>query len=146
MPLQQRTANVIWEGDLRGTGTVTVGTGALPMFPVTFASRAESANGKTSPEELIAAAHASCYAMAFSNTLAKAGHTPQMLDVRAVCSLDRVDGGLAITGMELTVRGKVTGINAAQFNELAQDAGKNCPVSKALRNNVPITVNTSLES
>ncbi len=145
MPLQQRNANVVWEGDLRGNGTVTVGTGALPAFPVTFASRAESANGKTSPEELLAAAHAACYSMAFSNTLAKAGHTPQRLDVRAVCSLDRVDGALAITGMELTVRGKVPGIDAARFDELAQDAGKNCPVSKALRNNVPITVHTTLD-
>lgn len=144
MPLQQRTANVIWEGDLRGTGTVTMGTGALPTFPVTFASRAESANGKTSPEELIAAAHAACYAMAFSNALAKAGHAPQMLDVRATCSLDRVEGGLAITSMDLTVRGKVPGIDAGKFNELAQDAGKNCPVSKALHNNVKIDVHTSL--
>ncbi len=147
MPMQERQANVVWQGDLlKGQGTVRVNSGAFGPLPVTFAARAESAGGKTSPEELIAAAHAVCFSMAFSNTLAKAGNPPQELDVQAVCALDRVEGGLKITTMNLTVRGKVPGLDQKRFEELAQDAGKNCPVSQALKNNVQIHVQAQLES
>ncbi len=147
MPLQQRRAEVVWNGDLlKGNGTVRVGSGAFPELPVTFAARTESSDGKTSPEELIAAAHATCFAMAFSNTLAKAGASPQRLDVTAVCSLDKPpEGGLKITMMNIDVRGRVPGLDQARFEDMAKQAGKNCPVSMALANNVDIRVNAKLE-
>lgn len=145
MALAERRAEVTWTGTLReGNGTLSAGSGALNNMPVTWASRTEQPGGKTSPEELIASAHAACYAMAFSNTLAQAGKPPEQLDVTAVCSLDRTDTGLKISTMTLEVRGKVPGITADQFSELAQKAELGCPVSNALRNNVQISVNAQL--
>ncbi|MBI4788621.1 MAG: OsmC family peroxiredoxin [Chloroflexi bacterium] len=145
MALQQRQAQVVWMGDLKGNGTISVGSGALGELPVTFAARTEKADGKTSPEELIAAAHATCYAMAFSNTLAKAGAPPERLDIKATCSLDRKpEGGLKITSMELQVVGRVPGLDQPRFEELAREGEKGCPVSNALRNNVEIRLNARL--
>jgi osmotically inducible protein OsmC len=144
--MNQRRANVTWKGNLiEGSGTLRVGSNAFPEQKVTFSARSEGQEG-TTPEELIAGAHATCYAMAFSNTLKQAGNPPEQLDVTAVCSLDRVDGALKITEMELTVKGVVPGIEAAQFEELARTAETRCPVSNALRNNVEIKVNASLAS
>jgi len=146
MALAERRASVTWKGNLtQGTGTITSGSGALTDLAVTWASRTERSDGKTSPEELIASAHAACYSMAFSNTLTQAGHTPEQLSVTAVCSLDRVESGLKITTMQLDVRGKVPGIDQATFVDLAQKAELGCPVSNALRNNVAITVTAQLE-
>lgn len=145
MALAERRAEVIWQGTLtQGTGTVNTGSGALSQLPVTFAARTERPDGKTSPEELIAAAHATCYAMAFSNTLTQSGKPPQQLTVTAVCSLDRTDTGLKITTMTLDVRGVVPGITQASFEEAARKAEMGCPVSNALRGNVAITVNATL--
>lgn len=147
MPLAQRRAEVIWEGNLiQGSGRITTGTGVLKDVPVTWAARTERPNGKTSPEELIAAAHAACYAMAFSNTLAKEGHQPTRLHINAVCTLDRVEGGVKITGMDLQVSGVVPGLDQAAFAQLADVAEKGCPVSNALRNNVEIRVQAKIES
>ena len=98
----------------------------------------------TSPEELIAAAHATCYAMAFSNTLATNGGTPKRLEVSALCTLDRIEGALVITTMDLTVRGSVDGLDAAKFQELANMAKERCPVSKALKGNVQINLTATL--
>ena len=145
MPLQQRQATITWEGDLKGKGRIRSGTGAFPEMPVTFSARTENANGMTSPEELLAAAHATCYAMAFSNTLAKAGSPPQVLNVQAVCSLERTESGLKISMMDLNVRGKVPGLDQAKFQQLAEQGEKNCPVSNALRNNVTVNVHATLE-
>jgi len=146
MALAERRAEVVWEGNLtQGSGRVHVGSGAVGDLPVTFASRTERADGKTSPEELIAAAHATCFAMAFSNTLNTAGSPPEKLTVDAVCALDRVEGGLKITTMNLDVRGRVPGIDAAKFEELAHKAEQGCPVSGALRNNVRINLTAHLE-
>lgn len=144
MPMMQRTADVVWEGDLRGEGRLRVESSAFPELPVTFAARTETAGGKTSPEELIAAAHATCYAMAFSNTLAQQATAPERLEVSAVCSLDRVEGALKITGVDLTARGKVAGIDQRRFDELAQIAEQRCPVSNALRGNVEIRLHAEL--
>ncbi len=145
MPLQQREANVVWTGDLvKGNGTIKAGSGAIPELPVTFAARTEASGGKTSPEELLAAAHASCFAMALSNTLAKGGNPPQRLEIKATCSLDRVEGGLKITTMQLDVVGEVKGMQQAQFEAAARDAGQNCPVSKALHGNLDIRVQACL--
>ncbi|MHB1134272.1 MAG: OsmC family peroxiredoxin [Chloroflexota bacterium] len=147
MPLQQRRAEVTWEGNLtKGAGRVSAGTGVLKDSPVTWASRTERSDGKTSPEELIAAAHASCYAMAFSNTLDKAGHPPTRLHITATCSLEKIEGGIKIDAMDLDVTGVVPGIDQATFARLAVEGEKGCPVSNALRNNVTIRVNANLEN
>ena len=141
----ERTAHVVWEGDLmKGSGTFTGGSGALEEMPVTFASRVQQPEGKTSPEELIASAHATCYAMALSNTLSDAGSPPDRLEVDAVCTLD--DGALKITTVNLDVRGTVSGLDQDGFEEAARNAEQVCPVSNALRNNVDIQLNASLES
>jgi lipoyl-dependent peroxiredoxin len=147
MAKAERRADVVWTGDLiKGSGTVEVGSGALGKFPVTWTSRTERSDGKTSPEELIAAAHAACYAMAFSNTLAKAGHAPERLNVTAVCTLDQVNGKFTITTVDLAVRGMVPGLDQPGFEEAARTAEAGCPVSNALRNNVKITVRAQLET
>ncbi len=141
----QRSAYVVWEKDLsKGAGTVTVGSGALRQFPVTWASRTEDSGGKTSPEELLAAAHASCYAMALSATLARRGTPPERLDVTAVCSFERVGDGWKVTTSELNVKGRVPGLNKTMFNEAARAAEKSCPISNAIRNNVEIKLSASL--
>lgn len=147
MPTAQRRANVVWEGNLvQGTGLITTGTGVLREMPVTWASRTERPNGKTSPEELIAAANAACFSMALSHALTQAGHVPTRLDVSAVCTLDRVEGGLKITNMDIEVRGQVPGVDQETFARLAKEASIGCPVSKALRNNVEISVSARLEA
>lgn len=142
-PLAERRAEVVWQGNLlQGNGILSVGSGVLQGQQVTWASRTERPNGKTSPEELIAAAHAACYAMALSHTLAQQGHQPERLTVSAVCTLDQPP---KITTMELRVRGRVPGIDAATFQAAAMEAEKGCPVSNALRNNVDIRVTAELE-
>jgi osmotically inducible protein OsmC len=145
MAVAERRAQVTWEGNLtQGSGKVTVGSGALGELPVTWAARTERPDGKTSPEELIAAAHAACYAMAFSNTLNTGGTPPQRLDVRAVCSLDRVEGKMKITTIDLQVTGTVSGLDQAGFEDAARKAEQGCPVSNALRNNVEIRLTAQL--
>ena len=144
----ERRAEVEWHGSLiQGSGTiVSVGSGAIGNLPVTWASRTERSDGKTSPEELLAAAHAACFAMAFSNGLAQAGTTAERLHVTATCTFEQVEGGFKVSTMVLDVRGKVPGLDQAGFEKAAQQAGEGCPVSNALRNNVAITVNAHLES
>lgn len=112
---------------------------------MTWASRIERPDGQTSPEELIAAAYAGCYAMALALTLAEGGTPPERLRVGAVCTLEEVDGKPKITTMELDVHGKVANLDAARFARAAQQAEQLCPVSNALRNNVSIQLKTSLE-
>ncbi len=144
MAVMERSASIVWEGDIKGTGTLKSGSSAFPDLTVTFGARTEQAGGMTSPEELIAAAHATCYAMAFSNTLATNGGTPKRLEVSALCTLDRIEGALVITTMDLTVRGSVDGLDAAKFQELANMAKERCPVSKALKGNVQINLTATL--
>lgn len=143
-----RSAQVEWEGSLmQGSGKIVeVGSGAIGQLPVTWASRTERSDGKTSPEELIAAAHAACYAMAFSHTLAQAGTPADRLVVNASCTFEQVAGGFKITTMDLDVKGKVPGLDEAGFEEAARQAEQGCPVSNALRNNVEIRLNAQLES
>ena len=136
-----RTANAHWEGSLfEGSGRVSLDSSDLGVFDVTWASRAEDPNGRTSPEELIAAAHASCFNMALSNGLAGQGSAPTALDTRADVTFQPGEG---ITGIHLTVRGQVAGMSAADFEAAAQDAKANCPVSQALRA-TPITLDAAL--
>jgi osmotically inducible protein OsmC len=136
-----RTARAHWEGSLfEGAGQVTLESSGLGTYDVTWPARTEEPNGKTSPEELIAAAHSACYCMAFSNGLAKAGTPPQALDVKADVTFVPGEG---ITGIHLTVSGKVDGMSADDFKAAAEDAKENCPVSQALKA-TPITMEASL--
>jgi osmotically inducible protein OsmC len=146
MAMATRTAVVSWQGDLSGSGDVTLeSSGVLKASPVTWASRAEAPEGRTSPEELLAAAHATCYTMSFSNYLGKEGGTPpESLQVRAECDLDRVDGGLKITTMRLQVRGVVPGLDDAGFRKFAEEAKENCPMSGAIKGNVDIELDAHL--
>jgi osmotically inducible protein OsmC len=148
MAVAERRAEVTWQGNLtQGQGVASLSSsGVLTDTPVTWAARTERSDGKTSPEELIAAAHASCFAMAFSNTLDKAGSPPERLHVTAVCALDRVDGKMKIVSMDLNVQGVVLGKTQAEFAELAKTAEQGCPVSNALRGNVEIRLTATLES
>ena len=148
MAMAERRASVVWEGTLReGSGVLTAeSSGVLERTPVTWASRTEEADGRTSPEELLAAAHASCFSMALSGALTRR-HTPaERLEVTATCSLDRIEGALKVTRMHLSVRGKVSGIDAAIFREAAEGAKRDCPVSGALAGNVEISLEAELET
>ena len=142
-----RTARTGWTGSLeQGVGKVELTSSKLATYEVSFPKRAaDDAGGATSPEELIAAAHSSCYAMQLSALVAQAGGTPQALDVQADVSLGPDPaGGFKLTGIKLTVRGEVDGLNAEQFLQAAEQAKAGCPVSKALTG-VDITLDAALE-
>ena len=125
-----RRAHTRWEGSLTdGAGEVVLDSSGLGTYDVTWAARTEEPEGRTSPEELIAAAHSACFSMALSNVLAKAGHAPERLDTSAEVGFQPGEG---ITGVHLTVRATVPGMSPADFEASAQDAKVNCPVSKAL--------------
>ena len=143
-----RTARTAWNGSLEtGGGQVELTSSKLGTYDVSFPKRAaEEANGSTSPEELLAAAHSSCYAMQFSAILGSLGATVEALDVAADVTLGADPaGGFKLTGITLTVRGEVTGIDAAAFAGAAQTAKETCPLSKALTG-VEITLDAALES
>jgi len=139
-------AQATWQGDLlTGSGIIeTVSSGAFAGLPVSWASRTEAHNGRTSPEELIAAAHAACFSMALSSRLAKNSTPAVRLDVKAVGTFDKTDAGWKIAKSALTVRGDVPGIDAATFVALAADAKDGCPVSGALKGNVELSVEAAL--
>ena len=142
-----RRAEVTWDGDLvSGSGTVSaVSSGAFSDLPVSWSARTESSDGKTSPEELVAAAHASCYAMAFSGRLARFGTPPERLSVSAEVTFDKLDAGWKVTASALTVRGVVPGISAEDFASEAAAAKDGCPISVALTGNVELSVDAALE-
>ena len=145
MALNKDRANAVWEGSVaEGGGRVTVASGAFPEQPITLKRRTEGGRGTTSPEELIAAAHAACYSMALAAALSRNETPPERLEVSAEVSLDRVESGLKITGVELSVRGTVRGVDRTAFQELARTAEQNCPVSNALRGSVEIRLQAEL--
>ncbi len=142
----KRTAQAVWEGDLlRGHGTVKGTSGALGEVGVSWASRTEAPAGKTSPEELLAAAHAACFSMALSAGLGRLQKPPLRLVVSATATFDKVGDGWKVTTMELDVTGKVPGMTAAEFETAAKAAGEGCPVSGALKGNVLVTVRAKLD-
>jgi lipoyl-dependent peroxiredoxin len=146
MAIAERSTTTVWEGNLpKGKGTLNGASGALSDLGVSWASRTERSNGQTSPEELIAAAHSSCFSMALSNELSQGGYDPQQLDVTAKVTLDEKDGAPTVTTSELTVTGTVPGIDQAAFEAAAHEAGKNCPISRALAG-VDISVSATLQS
>ncbi len=140
-----RSAKADWQGEFkRGGGTVSTETGVLDA-QYNFSGRFESGTG-TNPEELIAAAHASCFSMALSVGLSQAGNPPERLATSARVTIDQVEGGFGITKIELSVTGKVPGLDAAGFEQAAQGAKEGCPVSKALAAVPEITLETNFES
>lgn len=143
-----RTARTAWNGTLQeGSGQVELTSSKVGTYEVSFPKRAaDEAGGATSPEELVAAAHSACYAMSLSNEIAKAGGTPVALDVTADVTLGRDEaGGLGLTGIKLTVRAEVEGLDADGFQQAAETAKVGCPISKALAA-VPITLDAALEA
>jgi osmotically inducible protein OsmC len=142
-----RQATTTWTGDLvKGSGEVDAeSSGAFGGLPVTWASRTESADGRTSPEELLAAAHSSCFAMAFSSDLAKAGFAPEVLIVSCEVAFDRVDGKWTVVSSKLNVKGRVAGIDAEGFRTQAEQAKNGCPISRSLQGNVSLSVEASLD-
>jgi lipoyl-dependent peroxiredoxin len=145
MPVARREAEIVWEGSLaRGAGALTSGSGALDRLAVTWASRTDQPDGETSPEELIAGAHASCFAMALALVLGENKTPPEHLAVSAACTLDEVEGAPRITTVELTVRAHVPGLEAAGLKGIVGRAADLCPVSNALRGNVKVFVRSEL--
>lgn len=148
MATAQRQASIVWTGPLTtGSGELEFASSGIGTYPVTWASRVERPDGRTSPEELLAASHACCYAMAFNATLNRNDIEPQRLHVTATVSLDpKEGGGFEVTRSELVASGVVAGIHQARFEELAQLAEQGCPISNSIRGNVEITVSATLES
>lgn len=129
----QRSANAVWQGDLRGgKGQISTPSGVLKDDAYTFATRFENAAG-TNPEELIAAAHAACFTMAFSGVLARQGYNPEKLQTQATVSMDKTDAGFTVTKVKLEVDGQVPNLDQATFQQLAEEAEKGCPISRLLR-------------
>jgi lipoyl-dependent peroxiredoxin len=144
--MPSRDATTHWTGDLKtGSGNVPLDSSNAGAFPVSFPTRAGDPNGQTSPEELIAAAHSSCYAMSLSGRLVKTtGTAPESLDVSAEVTVDRIDGELVIHTVKLTVEATVPGVDEAAFQEAVKVAKDGCPVSRALAGGPSITVEATL--
>jgi lipoyl-dependent peroxiredoxin len=141
----ERTATAEWQGDLvEGSGTVSTESGVVRDATIKWSSRAEAADENTSPEELMAAAHAACISMALANGLAKAGTPPQELESEATATFESVDDGFRMTNMRIRIRGQVDGLDDDAFRQAAEEAKDNCPVSLALKDNVEVSVEASL--
>ena len=145
--MAESRATAVWEGDLTsGSGRVSADTGVFSEAPVSWAARTERPAAETSPEELLAAAHASCYAMALSHALAQAGNPPERLEVSAVCHFTPAEGGgFEVSRMDLDVRGRVPSLDQGGFEEAARAGEQGCPISNALRGNVDIRLTAALE-
>jgi len=145
--MAESRASAVWEGNLvEGHGRVSASSGVFTDLDLTWAARTNRPDPKTSPEELIAAAHAACYAMAFSHTLAEAGHVPERVSVTAVCHFTPIEGGgFSVSKMEVDVHGRVPGVDAEAFQHLAEEGERGCPVSNALRGNVEILLTATLD-
>jgi len=142
-----RSAKAIWEGDLfNGSGSVTGGTGLFSDLPTSWSSRTEAPQGRTSPEELLAAAHASCFSMAFSNGLAKAGFPPERVEVNVQITFAKQDAGWTVMRSDITVTGRVPGADQDTFQAQAEAAKDGCPISRALKGNVEFSVKATLEN
>lgn len=147
MAIIERSVESVWKGSLAGgEGLLTFNSGATHAMPVTWASRVEDPLGRTSPEELLAAALAACFSMALSNILTEAGAEPERLHVAATCRAVKDTAGLRVAGIELLVNGRVPGIDAATFADAVGAAAAECPVGKALTEGIEITHVPELES
>ncbi len=143
-----RRAEVTWSGPLStGSGTVSaMSSKAFADLPVSWTARTEESGGKTSPEELLAAAHSACFSMAMSGNLVRAGFPPERLDVAADVTFDKGEAGWGVVSSALTVVGRVPGISVEEFNKAAEATRTGCPISKALVGNVELTVEATLEA
>ncbi|MEX1168766.1 MAG: OsmC family peroxiredoxin [Chloroflexota bacterium] len=143
-----RRAETTWSGPLAtGSGAVSaISSSVFTALPVTWSARTETSDGKTSPEELVAAAHSACFAMALSGSLARAGTPPERLDVSAEVTFDKVEAGWRVVSSALTVRGRVPGMSAEDFDAAAEQTRTGCPISQALIGNVALTVEATLET
>ena len=140
----KKTATAQWSGDLKqGNGIISTESGAIKAVPYSFHTRFENEPG-TNPEELIGAAHAGCFSMAFSGALGKAGFTPVKIETKAEVTLEKSDSGFSVTSSHLIMKAKVPNIDKNQFDSIANDAKANCPISKLL--NAKITLDATLES
>ena len=141
----ERRAKATWEGDLMGgSGEVSTESGVVQSATVKWSSRAEQADENTSPEELIAAAHATCVSMALAHGLAEAGTPAKRLESEATATFDKAGEGFKLTTMRLSIRGEVEGVDEQAFRQAAEEAKENCPVSQALKGNVDVTVDAAL--
>jgi osmotically inducible protein OsmC len=142
----ERSAKAEWQGDLLGgSGKVSTDSGVVRDATIKWSSRAEAADENTSPEELIAAAHAACVSMALAHGLAEAGTPAQRLESSATATFDQVGDGFRMTRMQLAIRGEVDGVDADGFREAAEQAKDNCPVSQALSDDVEVSLDASLD-
>ena len=143
-----RHASVVWNGGLTdGSGMITyVSSGVVSRLPISWASRTSAHEGKTSPEELLAAAHASCFSMALSSRLVKNGTPPTRLDVRAEVTFDNASGRWKVTASKLIVTADAPGLTDADLQRIAEDAKDNCPISQAIKGNVEVSVQASLKA
>ncbi len=143
-----RRAEATWSGPLTiGSGTVSaVSSNAFTDLAVSWAARTDGSGGKTSPEELVAAAHSACFSMALSGALGRAGTPPERLDVAAEVTFDKLEAGWRVVSSAITVRGKVPGISAADFSAAAEETKTGCPISQALIGNVALSVEATLEA
>lgn len=142
-----RTATASWQGDLlSGSGTTSSGSsGTFVDLPISWGSRTEQPEGRTSPEELLAAAHASCFAMAFSADLGRGGTPPEHLHVEAEVTFDQLDDGWTVVSSHLTVIGRAPGASQESFEQVAAGTRDGCPISRALAGNVKLSVDATLE-
>jgi lipoyl-dependent peroxiredoxin len=139
----ESNATTVWEGDLpSGRGTTTVASGIFPEFEVSWPARTERTSGTTSPEELLAAAHSACFCMALSNVLAQGGNTAERIEASAAVTFVPGEG---VKSSRLTVRGRVPSLDQVGFEDAARDASENCPISQALKGNIEITVEATLD-
>jgi len=142
-----RSASAMWQGDLlSGEGTVSSASEFLSDAPTSWKARTEDATGKTSPEELLAAAHASCFSMAFSNELSKAGFVPDRVEVTVDVTADKREQGWTVLSSHITARGWVPNVDEETFQAMANKAKEGCPISRAISGNVELTVEATLES
>ena len=142
-----RSASATWRGDLpSGEGTVSAESGFVSDAPTSWKARTEDATGKTSPEELLAAAHASCFSMAFSNELSKVGFVPDRVEVTVEVTADKREMGWTVLSSQITARGWVPNVDEETFQAMAQKAKDGCPISRAIGGNVEVSVNATLES
>ncbi len=139
-------ASAVWTGSLKeGKGTISTATGVLKNANYSFATRFEGAASGTTPEEMIAAAHASCFSMALGAQLGNAGLTPEKIETEAAVTLAKTDSGFAVTRIALTSKARVPGASKEAFEKAAADAKAGCPISKLFANNTEITLNATLE-
>ena len=142
-----RSASATWQGDLpTGAGTVSTASDYLASVPTSWRARTEDAAGETSPEELLAAAHASCFSMAFSNELSKAGFVPERVEINVDVTADKRENGWTVLTSQITARAWVPNIDEETFQAMANKAKDGCPISRALAGNVELTVTATLES